>query len=218
MQRSVDAFLSPQSAYSYFVAPRLLRLDRSPDVRVRFRLVRPGVLRIPDTYAHRGPMEEKYFRLDIARTAAFLGLEYADPDPDPVAFEPGSYWRAQEEQPRIPWLMDLLMAAADSGRGLAAFDSVMRLIFNGRTPGWHLGDHVRTALEAAGLDWNRLQETIAHDRARLRATLLANDAALLASGHWGVPCCVLEGEPFFGQDRFDQLIWRLGLRADCLPE
>ena len=30
-----------------------------------------------------------------------------------------------------------------------------------------------------------------------------------AAGHWGVPMMVFAGEPFFGQDRFDQLKWRL---------
>ncbi len=38
----------------------------------------------------------------------------------------------------------------------------------------------------------------------------ANQAALDASGHWGVPTMVFEGEPFFGQDRNGTLRWRLG--------
>ena len=29
------------------------------------------------------------------------------------------------------------------------------------------------------------------------------------AGHWGVPTMVFEGEPFFGQDRLDVLLWRL---------
>jgi 2-hydroxychromene-2-carboxylate isomerase len=37
----------------------------------------------------------------------------------------------------------------------------------------------------------------------------ANHAALDASGHWGVPTLVFNGEPFFGQDRIDTLRWRL---------
>ena len=34
--------------------------------------------------------------------------------------------------------------------------------------------------------------------------------ALEAAGHWGVPTFVFQGEPFFGQDRIDVLLWRLG--------
>ena len=43
-----------------------------------------------------------------------------------------------------------------------------------------------------------------------------NEAAQLEH-HWGVPLMVLNGEPFFGQDRIDSLTWRLdqlGLRRD----
>ncbi len=32
---------------------------------------------------------------------------------------------------------------------------------------------------------------------------------MAAAGHWGVPLSVLDGEPFYGQDRFDLLVWRL---------
>ena len=30
-----------------------------------------------------------------------------------------------------------------------------------------------------------------------------------AAGHWGVPMTVFNNEAFFGQDRFDQLVFRL---------
>ncbi len=32
---------------------------------------------------------------------------------------------------------------------------------------------------------------------------------MLEAGHWGVPLFVYRGEPFYGQDRMDQLIWRV---------
>jgi 2-hydroxychromene-2-carboxylate isomerase len=50
---------------------------------------------------------------------------------------------------------------------------------------------------------------------RLDAAIRDNEAAQDASGHWGVPLMVFEGEPFFGQDRIDVLLWRMrqqGLR------
>ena len=34
----------------------------------------------------------------------------------------------------------------------------------------------------------------------------------LQAGHWGVPMRVLDNEPFYGQDRFDHLLWRLQQR------
>ena len=39
--------------------------------------------------------------------------------------------------------------------------------------------------------------------------ILQNQEAQRDGGHWGVPLMVFEGEPFFGQDRFDLLKWRL---------
>ena len=48
---------------------------------------------------------------------------------------------------------------------------------------------------------------------RYEASLAENDRALRAAGHWGVPTMVFEGEPFFGQDRFDILVWRMKQRG-----
>jgi len=37
---------------------------------------------------------------------------------------------------------------------------------------------------------------------------------MVSAGHWGVPLMVYKGEPFYGQDRFDQLLWRMGIALD----
>ena len=45
--------------------------------------------------------------------------------------------------------------------------------------------------------------------------LAANQVALEIAGHWGVPTLVVDGEPFFGQDRIEMAKWRMeqkGLR------
>ncbi|NIR46249.1 MAG: hypothetical protein GWN83_19970, partial [Gemmatimonadetes bacterium] len=70
-----------------------------------------------------------------------------------------------------------MMAANELGRGLAAYEALMRLIFGG-TKDWDRDNHVRSALEAIGLDWEDLQERISNDEGRLRAAVLANDEAL----------------------------------------
>ena len=41
------------------------------------------------------------------------------------------------------------------------------------------------------------------------AEVEANQTALQAAGHWGVPTLVFDGEPFFGQDRIDTCVWRM---------
>ena len=37
----------------------------------------------------------------------------------------------------------------------------------------------------------------------------AAEAAQTGAGHWGVPLMVFQGEPFFGQDRIEDLTWRM---------
>ena len=44
---------------------------------------------------------------------------------------------------------------------------------------------------------------------RYAATVEENQGAQRAGGHYGVPTMVFGGEPFFGQDRFDQMKWRM---------
>ncbi len=66
------------------------------------------------------------------------------------------------------------------------------------------------AAAACGLDWARLDAAERTESDRLDAAIEANEAAQAASGHWGVPLMVFDGEPFFGHDRIDVLLWRLG--------
>ena len=50
---------------------------------------------------------------------------------------------------------------------------------------------------------------------RLESVIENNQTDHEHAGHWGVPTCAFRGEPFFGQDRLDVLLWRLkqnGLR------
>jgi 2-hydroxychromene-2-carboxylate isomerase len=44
---------------------------------------------------------------------------------------------------------------------------------------------------------------------RLDAAIAQSEADQRLGGHYGVPLMVYAGEPFFGQDRFDQLVWRM---------
>ena len=98
---------------------------------------------------------------------------------------------------------------AEQGRGLPFIDEVSKIIWNGKTDGWTEGDHLALAAERAGLDLAALRSWVDEDPERWRAKLDANGEALEKAGHWGVPTMVFEGEPFFGQDRIDVLIWRV---------
>lgn len=206
--RQVDVFFSLQSDYCYLLLDRLMWLDARPEAEVAIRPVLPGLIRNADAFRDRSPAEMQYFDVDTARTADFLGMPYRYPDPSPVAFIDGSVWIAAPEQPRIDRLYRAFVAAARAGAGLAFVDQVMRLIWDGRTRNWQDDNHLANAVARAGLDLSTL---LALPDTDYEATLAENHAAMAEAGHWGVPLTVVQGEPFYGQDRFDQVLWRLGI-------
>ena len=61
-----------------------------------------------------------------------------------------------------------------------------------------------------------MDRRIADEADRLEAVIEKNQADHDRSGHWGVPTCVYQNEPFFGQDRLDVLLWRL--QQEGLPK
>ena len=60
----------------------------------------------------------------------------------------------------------------------------------------------RTFIAYHGTSWENAKQTLDQ-----------NAAGILEAGHWGVPLMVFEEEPFYGQDRFDHLLWRMKRRA-----
>jgi 2-hydroxychromene-2-carboxylate isomerase len=86
---------------------------------------------------------------------------------------------------------------------------VTALIFDGTVDGWNEGDHLKKAVARAGLDLDELHAAIAADPGHYDAIIAANQDAQKAAGHWGTPLMMFDSEPFFGQDRFEMLQWRL---------
>jgi 2-hydroxychromene-2-carboxylate isomerase len=79
----------------------------------------------------------------------------------------------------------------------------------GGTESWHEGAHLAQAAKRAGLDLAELDRTAERETERIEAVIAQNEKDHAAAGHWGVPTCAFRGEPFFGQDRLDVLLWRL---------
>lgn len=203
-----DLFWSFRSPYSYLITPRLVALERNFDVQGAIRPVYPLAVRTPEFFETRDPLWFSYFQRDIHREAAFLGLPFRWPRPDPVLmdFATRTYPR---EQPHIHRLTRMGVAAAERGRGLAYLDEVSRLIWSGAVDNWHEGEHLADAARKARLDPIELAAAADNDAERLNAVVEANQVAQRDAGHYGVPMIAFGGEPFFGQDRFDQFTWRL---------
>jgi 2-hydroxychromene-2-carboxylate isomerase len=208
MTLGYELFWSFRSPYSYMIAPRLVRLELEFDVAGVIRPVYPLAVRTPEFFETRDPLWFRYFMTDIHREAAFLGLPFRWPRPDPVAFDPATR-TYPKEQPYIHDLTHRGVVAAEQGRGLAYLSEVSRVIWSGETDNWPEGDHLDEAARRAGLDPLALKTVAAGEAARLAAVVDANQVAQREAGHYGVPMIAFNGEAFFGQDRFDQFKWRL---------
>lgn len=208
MTLSFDLYWSFRSPYSYLVTDRVVAFHKTYDVMCNLRPVYPIAVRQPEFFSNSDPLWFSYFARDVFRSARFAGIPFSWAIPDPVAMNPATR-TYPKEQPHIHRLTRLGMAAAERGRGLEFIEQVGRLIWGGTVTGWHEGDHLARAAERAGLDLEELDRQIKAEAGRLDAIIFANQDAQREGGHYGVPLMVFEGEPFFGQDRFDQLKWRM---------
>ena len=212
MTLSVDVFWSFRSPYSYLATPQLIALEAAYDLQVIVRPVLPIAVRIDGFFKRVNPLWPPYLARDISRLAPMQGTPIRWPRPDPIVMDIAS-GEVPTDQPYIYRLTRMGQAAAEAGKGLAYISEVGSLIWSGSTENWHEGDHLAKAAERAGLDPAAL-EAVARDEAdRLDAAIEANQKALESAGHWGVPTMVFDGEPFFGQDRLDVLLWRMKQRG-----
>lgn len=212
MTLAVQVYWSFRSPYSYIATPRLVALARDFDVDIDLRIVHPAAIRNPDYFRRMNPLARPYFVIDSARAAAFHNLPFRRPVPDPIAQDMTTLEIAAEH-PLAVRLGRLGVAAVEAGRGLAFIDEVSRLLWEGGTDNWHQGGHLAKAAGRAGLDLAALDRAIDARPDYYEGRLKDNDAALRAAGHWGVPTFVFQGEPFFGQDRFEVLLWRMQQRG-----
>jgi 2-hydroxychromene-2-carboxylate isomerase len=208
MTLSVDLFWSFRSPYSYLATPRLVEIQREYDLNINVRPVYPLAVRSGEFFGQVNPMWIPYLLRDTFRLSQMLGLPYAWPRPDPVVTDPMTR-AATPNQPYIHRLTRLGCAAAETSHGLEFLNEVSRTIWSGQNENWHEGDHLAQAAKRAGLNLAELDTKITANPDKYEAIIQANQKAHADSGHWGVPTMAFNGEPFFGQDRLDVLLWRL---------
>lgn len=212
----IDVFWSFRSPWSYLATPRLRKWQEDYKLSVNFRPVYPLAIRTPDFFNQVHPMWVPYFMKDLYRTAEFLNLPLVWPNPDPVQQErrDGKVYTS-ESQPYIQRLTYLGVVAGEKGKGIEFADEISRLIWGG-TQDWYEGSHLSEAASRAALDLGQMDQIVDNEQDRLEAVVMNNQQGHDEAGHWGVPTCAYKGEPFFGQDRLDLLLWRLkqeGLEA-----
>ena len=208
MTLTADLYFSFRSPYSYLAIGRYRRMTEDYDLDIALRIVWPIAVRDPDILFTGNPAAPRYILMDSMRAGQFLGIPIRWPRPDPI-IQDFQTRKIAKDQPIIRRICRVGQAAVRRGKGLAFADEASRLIFSGEVDGWNEGDHLAGAAERAGLDLAELDAEAVDDADALDAEVEANQAALDAAGHWGVPTLVFEGEPFFGQDRVEMAKWRM---------
>ncbi|MEY3985342.1 MAG: hypothetical protein RLZ59_787 [Pseudomonadota bacterium] len=207
MALSADIFWSFRSPYSYLAIGRYRQLAEDYDVTLNLRPVYPLAVREPNFFERNHPNWLRYTMLDMMRVAAFHNIPFGPPRPDPIVQDIATR-KIAADQPYIYRLTRLGQAAARRGKSLAFCHEAAMLIWGG-AENWHEGDHLKGAAERAGLNLAELDAEAAAEAEALDKEIAENQAALEASGHWGVPTLVFNEEPFFGQDRIEMAIWRM---------
>lgn len=192
VERSIEFYFDLTSPYSYIANEWIDALAARHGRTVRRHAILLGAtflaaeLKSPVAY----PIKREYALRDFARSARFEGLPYAHPEHFPQATQNAArvFW----------WLHDTRTPQAAAQWARAAF----RACF---TRGVVLSDPqaLRALAAESGLDpaaaeaaWND-----ARWKLRLKHT---NDQAI-ATGVFGAPFFVIDGEPFWGNDRRPQI-------------
>lgn len=210
----LEIYWSFRSPYSYLAIDRLAAINRGYEVKIDFKPVRPLALREPDFFERGRKQFLPYLFQDAPREAERLGVPFGLPIPDPITMDMAT-GKVAPDQPIMTMVMGLAYAAVAEDRGLE-FAQVVGASIWGGAPNWCEKEVLGKTLQTAGFDLEKLTAWAADNEAAIAAKLEEYEAAQLVH-HWGVPLMVLDGEPFFGQDRIDSLMWRLdrnGLRRD----
>ncbi|WP_324827167.1 2-hydroxychromene-2-carboxylate isomerase [Qipengyuania zhejiangensis] len=207
MTLAAELYFSFRSPYSYLSVGRYRAMTEEYDLTIALRPVYPLAIRQPDFFERNHPNWLGYTFRDMFRVAQFHGIPFGAPRPDPIVQNVATRTIA-EDQPHIRRITRMGQAAARRDKGLVFAHEAGQMIWGGQE-NWNEGDHLANALAKSGLDPEEIEAEVAAQGEALDTEIAANQDALEAAGHWGVPTLVFEGEPFFGQDRIEMVRWRM---------
>lgn len=180
----VDFYFSFRSPYSYLAAPRAFALADDHDAEVRYRGVIPMAMR-----GHTVPRAKQLHTLrDAKREAVRLGLPFG-PVHDPIG-DGAMRCLLAAEHARDRGCERAFVLSASRGIWAEAVDVAT-------------DRGLRLVVQRAGLDWTECRTAL--EDPGLRARVDGCTAALAALGQWGVPVLDVGGEPFWGQDRIEDV-------------
>ncbi|MES2229378.1 MAG: 2-hydroxychromene-2-carboxylate isomerase [Pseudomonadota bacterium] len=189
--RPIDFYFDFSSPYSYIASEWIEALAARHGRTVAWRAILLGAtfqvteIRSPVSY----PLKREYTMLDVERSARFAGVPLKLPEKFPIATQNAA---------RIFWWLD----AQDPVRARDWARHALRALF---ARGVDLSDapSLRTLAVEFGLDASQAPD-VWNDPQWKAALKAANDAAI-ALGVFGAPFFIVDGEPFWGNDRRQQI-------------
>ncbi len=216
----IDCIYSLRSPYSYLVVQRCVWLHSNYNVDLTMRLVLPEAVRMTKGGSGKagGAFARFYFMSyafwDAAQAARFQGIPFKHPSPDPiwqnlwpVGTDTWQYVHPPEKQPYIFWIVRLGCYAQLKGKSIEFAHHMPALIWGDQVPHWPA--HVKEVFNKTGLDYDEAIEYIRSNAPEVDAVWKEASHIQHQAGHGGVPLMIINGEPFFGQDRFDYFLYRL---------
>ena len=192
MSRAIDFFFDFSSPYGYMAANKIDALAARYDRTVNWRPMLLGVVfkqtgMAPLTQI---PIKGDYSRHDFERSARFHGIPFRMPPVFPIASQAPSrivLWaRAQDPELAAKVALALYAAFFCDGKDISNADVAADV-----------------AATVAGV--NRASARASVDDPAIKDALKGEVDDAMKAGVFGSPFVIVDGEPFWGLDRFDQL-------------
>jgi 2-hydroxychromene-2-carboxylate isomerase len=201
MKPAIDFYFDFSSPYSYIASEWVEAVAARHGRAVNWHAILLGVTfqaaELKSPVAH--PIKREYSLRDFARSARFAGLPYTMPAKFPIPTQNAAriFW----------WLYD----SASPERAVAWAHAGLRAVF---TRGVDLSDvaALGALAGASGLDAAAAQ--VAYTDPLWKDRLKRENDAAIAAGVFGAPFFVVDGEPFWGNDRRAQIEQWLSGQAD----
>jgi 2-hydroxychromene-2-carboxylate isomerase len=187
----IDFYFDFSSPYSYIASEWIEALAARQGRTVSWKAVLLGVTfqaaELKSPVSH--PIKREYSLHDFERSARFAGVPFRLPDPFPIATQNAArlYWWLHAERPvsAPPWARHCLRAYFTRNVDLSN------------------GEALRRLAAEFGIDAGEAEAVWMAPAWKARLRRACDDA--IAQGVFGAPFFVIDGEPFWGNDRRPQI-------------
>jgi 2-hydroxychromene-2-carboxylate isomerase len=191
MADPIDFYFDFSSPYGYFASTRIDALAARHGREVIWHPMLLGAtLKITGLPALPSvPLKGDYSKHDFARSARFLGIPFRQPTAFPISSH-------------VPARAFCWAHATDRARAKQLAAALYRAYF---VDGVNISNPSDTVAVAASVGYHPSDVEAAINDPAIKDRLRAEVDAAIARGVFGSPFVIVDGEPFWGVDRFDQV-------------